>query len=68
MYLVKIENNFSYHAPKDDQPEKFVKIRDTAKEFAYLLEELVPHSEEKTEALKNLQQVVFWANAGIVRY
>ena len=29
-----IEKNFTYHAPKAGQPEKYTIIRETAKEFA----------------------------------
>lgn len=36
----KIENAFTYHAPKDGQPEKYQAIRKKAKELAYLIQEL----------------------------
>ncbi|WP_340032651.1 hypothetical protein NSQ20_12375 [Paenibacillus sp. FSL K6-1122] len=63
----QIENNFSYHSPKEGQPQKYEEIREAAKELAYLLEESVPNSREKSLAMTNLEQVVFWANAGIAR-
>ncbi|ASA26382.1 hypothetical protein B9T62_18415 [Paenibacillus donghaensis] len=62
-----IENNFSYHSPKEGQPEKYQSIRDMAKELAYLIEEMVPNGREKSLAMTNLEQSVFWANAGISR-
>lgn len=62
-----IENNFSYHPPKPDQPAKYSSLRDAAKDFAYLIEMLVPNSREKSLAMTNLEQAVFWANAGIAR-
>lgn len=62
-----IENNFSYHSPKEGQPAKYEAIRDKAKELAYLLEELTPKSREQSLALTNLEQAVFWANASIAR-
>lgn len=62
-----IENNFSYHAPKEGQPAKYEAIRNKAKELAYLIEEQVPNSREKSLALTNLEQATFWANAGIAR-
>lgn len=62
-----IENNFRYHAPKEGQPEKYVAIREKAKELAYLIDELVPKSREQSLAFTNLEQAVFWANAGIAR-
>lgn len=62
-----IENNFKYHAPKEGQPAKYEAIREKAKELAYLIEDLTPNSREKSLALTNLEQSVFWANAGIAR-
>lgn len=63
----KLENVFKHHPPKEEQAEKYETIRKHAKVFAYLLDELCPDSEEKDQALINLQQVSFWANASIAR-
>lgn len=63
----QIEKNFKYHAPKDGQPEKYNELRDKAKEFAYLIEDLCPNSREKSLAITNLEQSVMWANASIAR-
>ena len=63
----QIENNFSYHAPKEGQREKYEELREKAKEFAYLIDELVPSSREKSLAFTNLEQATMWANAGIAR-
>ena len=63
----QIENNFSYHSPKAGQPEKYEAIRAKAKELAYLIENTVPNSREKSLAQTNLEQSVFWANAAIAR-
>lgn len=62
-----LENRFTYHAPKEGQPEKYTRLRETAKELAYLVEELTPKSREQSLALTNLEQAVFWANAAIAR-
>lgn len=62
-----LENNFKHHAPKEGQPEKYKCIRDKAKEFAYLIDELCPNSREKSVAMTNLETAVFWANAAIAR-
>lgn len=62
-----IENNFSYHAPKEGQPQKYEAIRNKAKELAYLIDELCPKSREASLAITNLEQSVFWANASIAR-
>lgn len=63
----QIENNFSYHAPKPGQPEIYQEIREQAKELAYLIDKLAPDSREKSLAMNNLEQSVFWANAAIAR-
>lgn len=63
----QIENNFSYHAPKTGQPKIYEAIREKAKELAYLIDSQVPNSREKSLAMTNLEQAVFWANAGVAR-
>lgn len=63
----QIENAFTYHPPKGDQPERYTKIRNAAKELAFLIDECVPDSREKSVAMTNLEQMVMWANAGISR-
>ncbi|GAB6989575.1 Acb2/Tad1 domain-containing protein [Paenibacillus pini] len=62
-----LENNFSYHPPKEGQSEKYDNIRCKAKELAYLINDLAPKSRENSLAMTNLEQAVFWANAGIAR-
>lgn len=63
----KIENAFTYHAPKDGQPEKYQTIREKAKELAYLIKEFVPDSREQSLAITKLEECSMWANAGIAR-
>lgn len=63
----KIENAFTYHEPKEGQPAKYLAIREYAKELAYLIDELVPDSREKSLAMTKLEECVMWANAGIAR-
>lgn len=62
-----IEDIFTYHSPKEGQPVKYQSIRDKAKEMAYLIEELVPESRERSLAMTKLEEAVMWANAGIAR-
>lgn len=63
----KIENAFTYHTPKEGQPEKYQAIREKAKELAYLIDSLVPDSREKSLAMTKLEEASMWANAGIAR-
>jgi hypothetical protein len=65
--MYDVENNFTYHAPKEGQPEKYVMIREKAKELAILLLKECPQSRELSTALTNLETSVFWANASIAR-
>lgn len=63
----QLENNFKYHSPKVGQHTKYTEIRNTAKEFALLVDELVPNSREKSLAMTKIEEAVMWANAGIAR-
>jgi hypothetical protein len=65
--LNRIENRFTYHAPKDGQPERYAEIRAKAKELALLINEDCPHSREQTIAINKLDECVMWANASIAR-
>ncbi|MFJ8100246.1 hypothetical protein [Lysinibacillus sp. NPDC096212] len=57
----QFENSFTYHAPKNDQPQRYEAIRDKAKELAHMIDELCPESREKSIAQTNLEQSVIWA-------
>lgn len=63
----QIENNFSYHAPKEGQPAKYEALRNKAKELAYLMDELCIGGLEKSLAMTKLEEAVMWANASIAR-
>ncbi len=65
--LARIENNFTYHAPKGDQLTRYQLIRDTAKAFALLLVDNTPASREQSLALTQLEDATMWANASIAR-
>lgn len=60
-----LENSFTYHAPKKDQPQRYEAIRNKAKELAHMFDELCPDSREKSIAQENLEQSVMWANKSI---
>lgn len=62
-----IENNFTYHAPKEGQLEKYTNLRAKAKEFAAMILELCPESRERSVALTELESAMMWANAAIAR-
>lgn len=60
-----IDNWFTYHSPKGDQPERYVMIRDKARELADLINRTVPDSADKTAAIRKLRECVMTANAAI---
>ena len=65
--LEQIEQAFTYHSPKDDQPERYHKLREKGKELALLINQFTPPSREQSLALTNLEQTIMWANASIAR-
>jgi hypothetical protein len=65
MPKLNVDNIFTYHAPKGTQSDRYVAIRDKAKELAQLILDSTPESREQSVALTNVQQAVMWANAAI---
>ena len=63
----ELENRFSYHAPKNDQAERYVLIRDWGLALAEVLTGHCPPSDELRRALDKLDEVVMLANAAIAR-
>jgi hypothetical protein len=63
----ELENRFTYHVPKENQPLRYERIRGLAYSFAAELNHMCPDSREKDEALTHLDAVVFNANAAIAR-
>lgn len=63
----RINNNFKYHAPKDDQPARYEEIRSKAKELALTINECTPASREQSLAFTALEEAVMHANSAIAR-
>lgn len=63
----RLERDFTYHAPNQDQIPRYEGIRDAAKIFARALVKATPPSREQSLALTALDEVVFWSNAAIAR-
>jgi hypothetical protein len=59
----ELQNIFTYHAPKGNQPKEYEMLRDGAHVFAHLINGLCPESREKSLAITAIQQAVMWANA-----
>jgi len=64
---LKIANNFIYHSPIKDQPQRYTQLRIQAKEMAERILSLCPPSRERSLALTKLEESIFWANASIAR-
>ena len=63
----RFETDFNHHAPKGDQQRRYEVLRTAGKELAYLIAAYVPPSREQSTALTKLDEVLFWASAGIAR-
>ncbi len=61
------EKRFTYHPPKEGQPERYAVIRAEGKKFADLIDMACLDSPEKTLAITKLDEAVMWANAAIAR-
>lgn len=62
-----IDVRFTYHKPRDGQPEIYEGLRSRARELARYANEVVPDCREKSLALTKLEEFVMWANAGVAR-
>lgn len=65
--MKRMNNDYVYHAPKDDQAERYILIREKAKELAILIVGCTPRSREQSVALTDLDHAVMMANAAIAR-
>lgn len=63
----EIDNRFTYHAPKEDQPQRYTLLRGQAKALAETIVANSKPSREQSLALTKLEEAIMWANAGIAR-
>mgnify|MGYP000108263380 CR=1 FL=1 len=62
---MNIENIFTYHAPHGDQGERYSYLRLCAKKMAQDILDKCPESDERTLAIRKLQECIMYANAAI---
>jgi hypothetical protein len=63
-----LANRFKSHPAKDEDTAKNHElVRTTCYLLAVELNNVVPDGREKALAITNLEEVMFWANAGIAR-
>ena len=60
-----IEDLFTYHAPKEGQPERYQAIREAAKNLATVIVGNTPTSADQSAAIRHLREAVMTANASI---
>lgn len=65
--MTDLEKRFTYHPPKDGQPQMYTQIRGEALSLANTIDALCPDSREKSLAITKLEEAVMWANASIAR-
>jgi hypothetical protein len=63
----RLQNAFKYHAPKNNQPDRYNRLRIQAYELAQTIAKNTPPSREQSLALTKLEEVIMWANAAIAR-
>ena len=63
----ELENRFTYYPPKNDQAERYEKIRAGALGFAIFLNSMCPDSREKNIVMTKLDELMMFANASIAR-
>lgn len=61
----ELKQRYQYHAPKGDQAQRYVLIRETAKLLARTILENTPQSRDQSVALTKLEDCVMRANAAI---
>lgn len=61
----EIDNWFTYHPPSGKQAVNYEALRSSARQFANVINRLVPDCADKTHSLRVLRDSVMWANAAI---
>lgn len=63
----ELKIRFTYHPPKEGQPDVFAFVRLKALELAIVINDVSVPCYERDEALKKIEEAVMWVNAGIAR-
>lgn len=61
----QIEEWFTYHPPREGQPERYVEIREAAKALALVIAQNTRPCADQTVAFRKLRECVMTANAAI---
>lgn len=60
-----IEDLFTYHAPRNGQPERYQAIRESAKALAKVIVANTLPSADQSASIRLLRECIMTANAGI---
>jgi hypothetical protein len=60
-----INDVFTYHSPKDDQPSRYQTIREQGRVLAQLILDSCPAHSDRDKAIEKVREAVMWANASI---
>lgn len=63
----QLKNDFTYHRPFGDQPQRYEAIRAKGFSLANYINDNCPDSMEKSLAITKIEEAIFWANASIAR-
>lgn len=63
----ELDKRFASHATALGQKDHMGEVRDKARAFAAFIVAITPEGREQSSAVTHLEEVVFWANAGIAR-
>jgi hypothetical protein len=61
----ELDNIFSYHVPKADQPSRYEQIRAAGKALAQAIIDCTPACADQTAAIRKVREAVMTANAAI---
>lgn len=61
----QIEQWFTYHPPKTDQPARYVILRDAGKVLAETILEQTPSGPDQSAAIRKVREAIMTANAAI---
>lgn len=67
MDKLELEKRFTYKTCGYDKVKRMQNIRNKARELAVLINESIDDCREKSTAITKLEEVTFWANAGLSR-
>ncbi len=62
---MQINEWFTYHSPKADQPDRYTILREEAKNLAFIIQKIVPPCADRSAAIRKLRECIMTANAAI---